>query len=325
MEAARSIQERMSGAGNPLPNLPSLPLLMLPLVLSVFLVLPTFHINPLGVDAWKTDRKPKVFGDRIPIKLLSPTNRKVQRKIALYHNFFRSRVTPPASDMLSMSWHKGAARAAQKWANKCLMLTHDDVHGRWTDDYGSCGQNIFISTHQVPWFFAIKTWFMERHNFTYGSTRNDLYVVGHYTQMVWASTHKVGCGFARCPSGGLQLPRKSMRQRRHGRGGSYRAMSSQQPTRKTYYSYICNYCPIGNFVERLGKPYKKGEPCSGCPSHCRHNKLCTNSCPVADLWVNCADLNNTWHNWLCNNGDSYEGQERQKSCKATCTCGGRII
>ncbi|KAG8227049.1 hypothetical protein J437_LFUL013232 [Ladona fulva] len=302
MEVVRSIQERMTGAGNTIPSLPSFPILMVPLVLSVLLVILPFNIDPLGVEAWKTDRKPKVFGDRIPIKMLSPANRKVQRKIALYHNFFRSRVTPPASDMLSMSWHKGAARAAQKWANKCLMLTHDDVHGRWTDDYGSCGQNIFISTHQVPWFFAIKTWFMERHNFTYGSTRNDLYVVGHYTQMVWASTHKVGCGFARCPTDApLQLPRKSIRQRRHGRGGT------------------------GNFVERLGKPYKKGEPCSGCPSNCRHNKLCTNSCPVADLWVNCADLNNTWHNWLCNNGDTYEGRERQKSCKATCTCGGRII
>ncbi|XP_071445506.1 cysteine-rich secretory protein 2-like [Hetaerina americana] len=325
META--LQERMTGAaGTPLSCLPSLPILALPLLLSVFIVLPSLHLNPLlGAEAWKTDRKPKVFGDRIPVKLLTPANRKVQRKISYYHNFFRSRVSPPASDMLSMSWHKGAARAAQKWANRCLMLTHDDVHGRWTDDYGSCGQNIFISTHQVPWFFAIKTWFMERHNFTYGSSRNDLYVVGHYTQMVWASTHKVGCGFARCPAPPLQIPRKTARLRRHGRGGGYRALSAPPATRKTYYSYICNYCPIGNFVERLGKPYKKGEPCTGCPNHCRHNKLCTNSCPVADLWVNCGDLNTTWHNWLCNNGDTTEGLERQKSCKATCTCGGRII
>lgn len=31
--------------------------------------------------------------------------------------------------------------------------------------------------------FALKTWFLERHNFTYGSHRNDLDVVGHYTQV----------------------------------------------------------------------------------------------------------------------------------------------
>ncbi|XP_046403123.1 cysteine-rich secretory protein 2-like [Ischnura elegans] len=325
MEALEQVTSA-GGVGGPLAAGPG-PLLALFLsaVLLPSLLLTTDpFLTTTGAHAWKTDRKPKVFGDRIPVKLLTPTNRKVQRKIAYYHNFFRSRVSPPASDMLSMSWHKGAARAAQKWANRCLMLTHDDVHGRWTDDYGSCGQNIFISTHQVPWFFAIKTWFMERHNFTYGSSKNDLYVVGHYTQMVWASTHKVGCGFARCPSAPLHIPGKSARLRRHG--GRLQAMSLPSlATRKTYYSYICNYCPIGNFVERLGRPYKKGEPCSGCPDHCRNNKLCTNSCPVADLWINCGDLNSTWHNWLCNHGDSAEGQERQKSCKATCTCGGRII
>lgn len=64
-------------------------------------------------------------------------------------------------------------------------------------------------------YFAIKMWYLEKHNFTYGSTNNDLHVVGHYTQMVWASSHKVGCGFTKCGSRG-----------------------------RTYYSYICNYCPM---------------------------------------------------------------------------------
>lgn len=34
--------------------------------------------------------------------------------------------------------------------------------------------------------FALRTWFLERNNFTYASHRNDLNVIGHYTQMVWA-------------------------------------------------------------------------------------------------------------------------------------------
>lgn len=66
--------------------------------------------------------------------------------------------------------------------------------------------------------FALKSWFIERQNFTYGSSKNDLKVVGHYTQMVWAATHKVGCGLAKCMRGG--------------------------PHGKHFYNYVCNYCPM---------------------------------------------------------------------------------
>ena len=32
----------------------------------------------------------------------------------------------------------------------------------------------------------------------------------------------------------------------------------------------------------------------------RGSRLCTNSCPVADLWSNCAELHDKWSNgWLC--------------------------
>lgn len=64
----------------------------------------------------------------------------------------------------------------------------------------------------------MRMWFAERQNFTYGSPNNELSVVGHYTQMVWAATHKVGCGLARCMKGG--------------------------PRNKPFYNYVCNYCPM---------------------------------------------------------------------------------
>lgn len=77
-----------------------------------------------------------------------------------------------------------------------------------------------ISWHEIIVFrlFALRTWFLERNNFTYGSHRNDLNVVGHYTQMVWAASHKVGCGLAKCASGG--------------------------PKNKPFFNYVCNYCPM---------------------------------------------------------------------------------
>lgn len=51
----------------------------------------------------------------------------------------------------SQKWHNGAAKSAQKWAESCRLLTHDTAKGRYIDNYGACGQNIFVSTQKVPW------------------------------------------------------------------------------------------------------------------------------------------------------------------------------
>ena len=140
---------------------------------------------------------------------------------------------------------------AQRYAEDCRGLIHNSAAGRNTRRFGSCGENIFISTHKVifqysfiiimiithkvPWTFAIKSWFSEKDLFRYGHSGNNLtevsgsrylhrhYLltitkVGHYTQMVWSSSHKVGCGFAKC-------------------------VGSENSSWKKYYAYVCNYCP----------------------------------------------------------------------------------
>ncbi|XP_043275296.1 serotriflin-like isoform X2 [Venturia canescens] len=249
---------------------------------------------------WQADRMPRLYGDRIPTRVLTPSNKKVQRKIVIYHNFFRTRVTPTAANMLVMKWHNGAAKAAQRWAEACYALTHDNATGRHIDAFGSCGQNIFISTAQVPWFFAIKAWYLENQLFKYGPrAKNDLSKVGHYTQMVWASTHRVGCGWAKC----------------NGTRG---------PRGRPYFSYVCNYCPSGNHIEKLSTPYVAGPTCSSCEGHCRLGKLCKNACPWADLWANCRQLYDTWPSWLCQS-DTEQGRERRQFCRATCRCRDKIV
>ena len=68
--------------------------------------------------------------------------------------------------------------------------------------------------------FAIKTWWLEKEHFKYGAhAYNNLTAVGHYTQLVWAATHRVGCVLNTCKmrQNGKVLP---------------------------YYTYICNYCPM---------------------------------------------------------------------------------
>ncbi|XP_060516924.1 cysteine-rich venom protein natrin-2-like isoform X2 [Cylas formicarius] len=231
------------------------------------------------------------MGPALPFAAISPARERVRNKIVAYHNFFRSKVKPLASNMLKMKWHDRAARAAQIWARKCRFLVHDSPAGRHVTEYGACGQNIFVATKRVPWFFAVETWWLEKDRFAFGK-KNNLTVVGHYTQLVWAATHEVGCGLAECSA-------------------------SSVPWKK-FYNYVCNYCPTGNWPGRVARPYEKGNPCSACKKNCSR-KLCLNACPTANVWANCDYLYKAHPHWLCNS-QTPKGRERSSFCKATCTC-----
>ncbi|XP_023344892.1 cysteine-rich secretory protein 2 [Eurytemora carolleeae] len=226
-------------------------------------------------------------------------NTKLRSLIVKSHNYFRSNVDPPAADMLKMVWDQESAKMSQSWAEKCRKLEHTPSHGRFTKRFGSCGQNILIASHPVPWFFVVESWWLERKQFTFGQRgENDLNQVGHYTQLVWNASHSVGCGFHKC---------------------------SNSSSGEKYFTYVCNYCPAGNFMNRLDFPYTRGEHCSLCSDHCISStgKLCTNYCPVADFWTNCQDLMDEMENecgkevekcGMCNR------RYYQRSCRATCNC-----
>jgi hypothetical protein len=38
----------------------------------------------------------------------------------------------------------------------------------WLCRFGVCGQNILISSHPVPWFFTVESWWLEKSLFSYG-------------------------------------------------------------------------------------------------------------------------------------------------------------
>jgi cysteine-rich secretory protein 1/2/3 len=114
----------------------------------------------------------------------------------------------------TQTWYEPASKTAQYWASQCKRLQHDDNASRKDQKFGSCGQNIYIASAAMGWPAAIKAWHSEVAQFTYGSTKNVFAEVGHYTQLVWSQTHKVGCGFAKCKDG-----------------------------KGVFYNYICNYCP----------------------------------------------------------------------------------
>ncbi|ENN77221.1 hypothetical protein YQE_06051, partial [Dendroctonus ponderosae] len=220
------------------------------------------------------------MGDHLPLRAITPERQRVRNKIVMYHNYFRSRVEPKASNMLKM---KVGTSAAMVLVGK-------------------------ISSSPAPKFlgrlFAIETWWLEKDAFKFGG-KNNMTLVGHYTQMVWATTHEVGCGLSKC----------------------YRILYDKNGKeidgrKRVFYNYICNYCPIGNRPGRTSFPYKLGNPCSSCKKQCS-KKLCLNSCDVSNVWGNCRELNRIHPTWLCRN-HTPQGKHRHRNCRATCTCGNRI-
>ncbi|XP_039604053.1 cysteine-rich venom protein-like [Polypterus senegalus] len=156
------------------------------------------------------------------------------------HNAARRSVNPTAANMLKMEWNTEAAANAERWARTCSM-NHSPSEQR-TISRGNCGENLYMSSNDRPWESAIQAWENEKKDYVFGQNPQYGKVVGHYTQMIWASSNQVGCAVANCPS-------------------SYYK-----------YFYVCHYCPPGNYINT--NPYTPGAPCSACPTACEKN-LCT--------------------------------------------------
>ncbi|RZF35085.1 hypothetical protein LSTR_LSTR009677 [Laodelphax striatellus] len=161
------------------------------------------------------------------------------------HNLYRSTVAlgklenqPPAQNMQEMSWDDELAKTAQNYANQCVFK-HNKDRGE------GVGENLFIKMYGGPhterehnFTEAIMSWYDEHVHYKYKTVaQEDFHVrdlrtqTGHYTQVVWANTNKVGCGFA-----------------------SY----SKTEEQRDELIYVCNYAPAGNFLGEY--PYKEGEP-----------------------------------------------------------------
>ncbi|XP_042122002.1 cysteine-rich secretory protein 2-like [Peromyscus maniculatus bairdii] len=206
----------------------------------------------------------------------------IQREIVNKHNELRRSVNPTASNMLKMEWSIAASGNSQKWANKCI-LEHSNSQDRKINT--KCGENLYMSSDPTSWSAVIQNWYDESEFFTYGVGAKPNAAVGHYTQVVWYSSYKVGCGIAYCPNQDILK-----------------------------YFYVCQYCPAGNNALTKSTPYQQGEACASCPNNC-DNGLCTNSCEYEDLLSNCESLKNSA-------GCAHE--LLKEKCQATCLCEGKI-
>ncbi|XP_074660381.1 cysteine-rich venom protein triflin-like [Tubulanus polymorphus] len=111
------------------------------------------------------------------------------------------------------------------------------------------GQN--MGQGLASWNDVMTAWYNEVKLFTYGSSEYDTKQIGHYTQMVWASTNRIGCGASVCRN-----------------------------DKREYVFYVCNYSPPGNQAGVVTTPYKSGKPSGNCVTglcDCGANKVCYNS------------------------------------------------
>ncbi|XP_005936659.1 peptidase inhibitor 16 [Haplochromis burtoni] len=169
-------------------------------------------------------------------------NEEQEEMLVELHNHFRGQVSPSASAMMPLKWDPNLKVVAEGYAAKCIWNHNPELE--------DTGENLYAGTGPLDLRMALEKWFLERldYDFQNNSCDEDK-MCGHYTQMVWADTHRVGCAFHLCDTmEGLDWDRVSF--------------------------LVCNYYPAGNY-EGV-RPYVEGDWCSRCPENLQkcENSLC---------------------------------------------------
>jgi uncharacterized protein YkwD len=100
------------------------------------------------------------------------------------HNAYRTKHCVPA-----LTWSSELAASAQIWANRCKFdHDHDSPHGEnlfWGSAGGFSQQAVVAS-----WYEEIEAYDFSRPLVNDGT--------GHFTQVIWRSSRRLGCAVARC-------------------------------------------------------------------------------------------------------------------------------
>jgi len=128
------------------------------------------------------------------------------------HNEYRQ--THGASPL---TWDDTLAQKALEWANGCKW-----EHSNFGSQYGY-GENLYAGTGTFDGAHAVKGWYDEITDPGYNFNNPGFYQnpgTGHFTQVVWKGTTKVGCAVTTC--------------------------NPLQPLGLNGFYFVCEYSPAGN-------------------------------------------------------------------------------
>jgi pathogenesis-related protein 1 len=141
------------------------------------------------------------------------------REFVAAHNAVRASVRAPAGyegpwvPLPPMEWSDDIAGVAQAWADHL----HEDGKCRLQHSDARLGENLAIGK-DLSIDQAVKMWAAEGERYRFNPVYEFEIPTGHYTQLVWRTSTRLGCGIAHC--------------------GRTTVM-------------VCNYSPSGNYI---GKP-----------------------------------------------------------------------
>ncbi|XP_060691893.1 peptidase inhibitor 15-like [Hemiscyllium ocellatum] len=191
---------------------------------------------------------------------ISPRDRNV---ILDYHNRVRSQVFPPAANMEYMLWDDRLAKSAEAWAAHCIWDHGPPSLMRYV------GQNMSIQSGSYRSILdLVRSWYGEVRYYSFPYPREcnlrcpnkcSGAVCSHYTQMVWATSNRIGCAVHTC--------------------NNMKVWGSFWP-HTTF--LVCNYSIKGNWIGEA--PYKTGKPCSACPPS--YGGSCSNNLCVPGVMSN---------------------------------------
>ncbi len=140
----------------------------------------------------------KVFAENEKCEYCIPngsniTCKEIKEALDLINNKIRAEVKVPP-----LSWDCSLAEGSQKWAEKLTDLGYLE-HSK-NRDYGENLYMFYSSYGAIPSLKnAILSWYSEKKDFVYGEKYwcKTGKICGHYTQLVWDDTKKIGCGRAK--------------------------------------------------------------------------------------------------------------------------------